>query len=363
MHREQKPELRKRFFQVAVLGTMTTVGAFGAMAAQGAWRTYMADDPVGRDVVKIESRAPLEIMLTTTNKIKGEIKLNPDDILQDPQARFEVDIASLDTGIAMRNQHMLGEQWLNAKQYPTAVFTLTKIGARPKMKYPITMHRTAKVKGEGELNFRGVTRTIPVEIAVTPIGATKETATRLPGDLLYVNAKFTIELDKYGVNIAEGAKLKIANDQKVEVDLFTSTELPKPPRSSSTATENKSAATVQPAAKEPKTTMDNGLVIEDLEVGTGAEAKAGQRVTVHYVGTLTDGKKFDSSRDRGEPFQFNLGAGQVIKGWDQGVAGMKEGGKRKLTIPSELGYGSRGAGGVIPPNATLVFEVELLKAG
>ena len=102
------------------------------------------------------------------------------------------------------------------------------------------------------------------------------------------------------------------------------------------------------------------LKIEDLEVGTGAEAQAGQIVTVHYTGWLTDGQKFDSSKDRNDPFVFPLGQGMVIKGWDQGVVGMKVGGKRKLTIPPELGYGARGAGGVIPPNATLIFEVELL---
>jgi FKBP-type peptidyl-prolyl cis-trans isomerase len=102
------------------------------------------------------------------------------------------------------------------------------------------------------------------------------------------------------------------------------------------------------------------LVIEDIRVGDGAVATAGQTVSVHYTGTLTDGKKFDSSHDRGQPFKFKLGGGQVIKGWDQGVAGMKIGGLRKLTIPPHLGYGARGAGGVIPPNATLVFEVELL---
>lgn len=103
------------------------------------------------------------------------------------------------------------------------------------------------------------------------------------------------------------------------------------------------------------------LIKEDVKVGAGAEATSGKSVTVHYVGTLTNGTKFDSSRDRGQGFTFRLGAGQVIQGWDQGVAGMKIGGVRKLTIPPELGYGARGAGGVIPPNATLVFEVELLE--
>jgi peptidylprolyl isomerase len=104
-----------------------------------------------------------------------------------------------------------------------------------------------------------------------------------------------------------------------------------------------------------------GLEIQELRAGTGAEATSGKRVTVHYVGTLTDGKKFDSSRDRGEGFTFVLGAGQVIKGWDQGVAGMKVGQMRKLTIGPELAYGARGFPPVIPPNSTLVFEVELLE--
>jgi FKBP-type peptidyl-prolyl cis-trans isomerase len=103
------------------------------------------------------------------------------------------------------------------------------------------------------------------------------------------------------------------------------------------------------------------LQIEDVVVGDGAEAKVGDKVTVHYRGTFPDGRQFDASYDRGQPFSFQLGVGQVIQGWDQGVAGMKEGGKRKLVVPPNLGYGARGAGGVIPPNATLHFDVELLK--
>jgi FKBP-type peptidyl-prolyl cis-trans isomerase FkpA len=108
------------------------------------------------------------------------------------------------------------------------------------------------------------------------------------------------------------------------------------------------------------TTTPSGLIIEDLTPGEGVAASSGQRVTVHYTGWLSDGEKFDSSKDRDDPFEFALGAGRVIKGWDEGVEGMKVGGVRKLIIPPALGYGARGAGGVIPPNATLVFEVELL---
>lgn len=112
-------------------------------------------------------------------------------------------------------------------------------------------------------------------------------------------------------------------------------------------------------APQPGATVTE-LKMEDTKVGTGDPAVTGKSVTVHYTGWLTDGTKFDSSKDHGQPFTFQLGAGQVIKGWDQGVVGMKVGGVRKLTIPSSLAYGERGAGGVIPPGATLVFEVELL---
>ena len=114
----------------------------------------------------------------------------------------------------------------------------------------------------------------------------------------------------------------------------------------------------------PLTTTASGLQYEDTTAGSGAEARAGQYVTVHYTGWLYNdgakGAKFDSSKDRNDPFQFALGAGHVIRGWDEGVQGMKVGGTRVLVIPADLGYGARGAGGVIPPNATLMFEVELL---
>ncbi|CBW74777.1 Peptidyl-prolyl cis-trans isomerase (EC 5.2.1.8) [Mycetohabitans rhizoxinica HKI 454] len=107
-------------------------------------------------------------------------------------------------------------------------------------------------------------------------------------------------------------------------------------------------------------TTASGLQYDDLTKGAGAQAQAGQTVSVHYTGWLIDGQKFDSSKDRNQPFSFALGAGMVIRGWDEGVQGMRVGGVRRLTIPPQLGYGARGAGGVIPPNATLVFEVELL---
>ena len=132
-------------------------------------------------------------------------------------------------------------------------------------------------------------------------------------------------------------------------------------------TDNSDIKKVTVAPVEPASASITSLVKDDVKVGTGAEAKTGQTVSVHYTGWLYDanaadkhGKQFDSSRTRGTPFKFPLGAGRVIKGWDQGVAGMKVGGQRTLTIPAEMGYGARGAGGSIPPNATLIFDVELL---
>jgi FKBP-type peptidyl-prolyl cis-trans isomerase len=125
-------------------------------------------------------------------------------------------------------------------------------------------------------------------------------------------------------------------------------------------TENNTLIASNTMSDDNVVTNPSGLKYVDIEEGTGATPEAGQTVVVHYTGTLEDGTKFDSSRDRNQPFSFKIGVGQVIQGWDEGLSTMKVGGRRQLIIPSELGYGSRGAGGVIPPNATLLFDVELL---
>lgn len=159
------------------------------------------------------------------------------------------------------------------------------------------------------------------------------------------------------VYTASNAKTKTAT-QQMTGDIQISVA---PQNGESQASQNEAVAGASTGGDSP---MDNPegsqLGIEDVQVGTGEEAVSGKKVTVHYTGTLSDGTKFDSSVDRGTPFTFNLGAGEVIQGWDQGVAGMKVGGKRKLTIPPSLGYGSQ-ANGPIPANSTLIFDVELLK--
>ncbi|MFW9262539.1 MULTISPECIES: FKBP-type peptidyl-prolyl cis-trans isomerase [Nostoc] len=137
-------------------------------------------------------------------------------------------------------------------------------------------------------------------------------------------------------------------------------ELTQTPSAPTTVTENNILIASNTMSDANAVTTPSGLKYVELKEGTGATPQPGQTVEVHYVGTLEDGTQFDSSRDRGQPFSFKIGIGQVIKGWDEGLSTMKVGGRRNLIIPSELGYGARGAGGVIPPNATLLFDVELL---
>jgi peptidylprolyl isomerase len=155
----------------------------------------------------------------------------------------------------------------------------------------------------------------------------------------------------YGANIFSYLSPKTVENAPT----FATTTIPTSTESDTSMTDTNSAAPSIPAQ------LPTTLTITDEVVGTGAEAKSGNTVTVHYVGMLPNGTVFDASKKHGQPFTFALGAGQVIKGWDQGVAGMKVGGKRQLIIPADLAYGSQGAGGLIPPNATLIFEVELLE--
>ncbi len=165
------------------------------------------------------------------------------------------------------------------------------------------------------------------------------------------------------IGFGHGSRRRVALSAALAIVLLTSIGLAGCSPAPKAAAPEPAATAPEPAQTAPTTKPTpeaTALKIEDIKVGTGAEAKSGDTVTVNYTGYLTDGTKFDSSLDSGQPFKFTIGAGRVIPGWEQGFAGMKVGGKRKLTIPPELGYGSQGAGGVIPPNATLVFDVELL---
>jgi len=170
-----------------------------------------------------------------------------------------------------------------------------------------------------------------------------------------MDSKYNISIILFLVALAVGGGIYIlSNKTSANQPLAT------PDTSTTITTTEPTATTVATSSGKPTTMETDKLIIQDERVGTGAEAVSGKKITVNYSGTLTDGTKFDSSYDRGTPFTFTLGAGEVIQGWDQGFAGMKVGGKRKLTIPSSLGYGAQGAGSAIPPNATLIFEVELL---
>jgi polyisoprenoid-binding protein YceI len=206
---------------IAALAVLNFVHA-GVMA-QGATRAYFANDPAGRNVVSILSEAPLETMLTRTGAVEASIKINPSNVLDNPQARFEIDANTLDTGIAMRNEHMKSEGWLNTAKYPRITFTLTKALPTEATVIPATAGAQGKMPVEGELELHGVKKTVRAMVEVEDIPATEATKARLDGGLMHIRATFPLKLDDFGIVVPEAAKLKVANEQQVKVDIFAST--------------------------------------------------------------------------------------------------------------------------------------------
>lgn len=224
---------------LSAISAMAAAGwlAMAGMAAQGALRTYYATDPVGRNVLMIWSRAPLETMLTRTNQISGEIKVDPENLAA-TTARLEVDMASLDTGIPLRNEHMRAATFLDTAKYPKAIFVMEKVlppadGDKSGIDFsrPIRLvdNTLMSFRVQGSMTFHGTTRPVLADCSIRSIPESEETKARLPGDILHIQATFKLPLDQYGVQIAAPAQLKIANEQEVSVDLFTSTEPVKVP--------------------------------------------------------------------------------------------------------------------------------------
>ncbi len=220
-----KSFLRSRPAQIG-LGALALLNfAHAGVMAQGATRAYFANDPIGRNVVSILSTAPLETMLTTTGQIEADIKINPNNVLDNPRARFQIPVASLDTGIKIRNDHMMGEEWLDAAKYPLITFTLIRTAVN--LEKPKVISATPGAKGEkvivGDLEFHGVKKRVNARVEVEVIGESEDTKARLAGELMHIRATFPLKLDDFGVQIPEAAKLKVANVQDVRVDVFVST--------------------------------------------------------------------------------------------------------------------------------------------
>lgn len=201
--------------------------AAAALLAGAVWAadrvSYLTDDPYHRDVVTITSDAPLEYMVTRSQSVRGNVSFDPANLLHEPAARFEVPVDSLTTGILLRDQHLRGEQWLNAGEFPLIVFTLKSIKS-PTVPTALQPGRPQELDVVGTLEMRGKAVDLPAVVRVTWLPADAETATRLPGDLLRVDASFDLLLSDFGLVLPEQAVKKLANRQQVEVRLFAATE-------------------------------------------------------------------------------------------------------------------------------------------
>ncbi|MCC7493565.1 MAG: YceI family protein [Fimbriimonadaceae bacterium] len=200
-----------------------------AMAALAADRmVFLADDPARRDVITIISDAPLEYMVTRSQQVTGEVQVDPENLLRDPVARFEVPVDSLSTGLPLRDEHMRGEAWLNARAHPAVRFELKKIKS-PAQPTALLTGETVELDVVGTLELRGVKVDLPVTLSVTRLPNNADTASRLPGEVIRVIARFDLLRSDFGLQLPPPAVKKIANRQQVEVRLFCSTEKPKLP--------------------------------------------------------------------------------------------------------------------------------------
>ncbi len=221
-----KSLFRSRPAQIGLAGLALLNFAHAGVMAQDSPRAYFANDPLGRNVVTIMSVAPLETMLTRTGALEASIKINPANVLNNPQARFSIDVNTLDTGIKLRDEHMKSPEWLDTAKYPRINFTLLKpiIPANVRlMPRPATAGAGGKMMVEGELEFHGVKKLVQASVEVEVIGETEATQTRLAGKLMHIKADFPLKLDDFGVIVPAMAKLKVANEQQVHVDVFVST--------------------------------------------------------------------------------------------------------------------------------------------
>ena len=214
---------RSRRAQIGLAAFALLNFAHAGVMAQDAARVYFANDPAGRNVVAVVSRAPLETMLTRTGAVEAHVKINPQNVLDKPVARFLINVNSFETGIKIRDEHMKSPDWLDTAKYPTASFTLLKtLPPAGTTSIPLSAGRGA-MEVEGELEFHGVKKIVRANVAVQLIPETEETKARLAGEMLHITATFPLKMDDFGVVIPEMAKLKIANVQDVQVDVFVST--------------------------------------------------------------------------------------------------------------------------------------------